>query len=825
MRQSTNQKNKGPLNRTFSSEALLQQAIAGLLIRMPDTTSVQILQGTQELGKDLIFYIRGAFGEQVLCACVVKNTKITGDAGKSEGARTVFLQAQQAFDTPHTDERGRDIYIERVYVVTPFDLPPATIGSIKGQLRERAGQVIFIGGSTLFDLFKEYWPDFLADEADVLEQHLKETSRRYEEDNPLSSLVSQYHLGSIDPNYKKIYVTQTFHREFYAYSKGRLLTNSIPTEQILSRPWTLKDVRKTVNELRRLRQGLSFLKDWGYLDEKVLTGSRGLDKSLVKFSSALENSWRVGLEKRRKVFRDVITKIGEEEMEIDLHKLEALINQANAISKTMDKMLSGFTLIVNLLNNVVESSASLKESGLSYKIFHAICTLSECIKSAPGGIFEVVYDPENQTTHYSRVFRLPKDIHDWWNGYFMIVGAPGYGKTSFCRWHALQDVERYTSGHSTVLPVYIPLHRLAKGSLKSFKETFLGTLGKSALLVEGQQEDTNTQFRLYLDGLDEVPSQSRREEIINLAREGLGRTNKYQIILTAREHVRGHWLNWIPRISLSGFDEAEVITLVSKWLGKASTEAEKFYDQLRGVPALANLMQTPLLATLIILVFRQTGRLPESKTKLYEMFVDLLSGGWDMAKGILRESKFGPRIKIMTVTTLAGDMHEQGRREFGDVEIKQAIQSIFSRKGLEDWETLRNELVEDALISKSGNVYQFSHLSFQEFLTAKSFISDPQPKRTRRALESLLYGNNWWREVIRFYIGLSTKPREITLWLLSEIDRIANKTTKPLLRERVNDLILGVIEAFPEFPVGEVIDYTPSKSAFQLNLKAARPEQ
>src|SRR5437879_3250843 len=63
----------------FPSEALLQQAIAGLLTRMPDTSGVQILQGSQEFGKDLIFYHRGGFDEQTLCACVVKNTKITGD--------------------------------------------------------------------------------------------------------------------------------------------------------------------------------------------------------------------------------------------------------------------------------------------------------------------------------------------------------------------------------------------------------------------------------------------------------------------------------------------------------------------------------------------------------------------------------------------------------------------------------------------------------------------------------------------------------------------------------------------------------------------------
>jgi hypothetical protein len=40
----------------FESKILLQEAIAGLLSRMPNRAGVQILQGAQEYGKDIIFY-------------------------------------------------------------------------------------------------------------------------------------------------------------------------------------------------------------------------------------------------------------------------------------------------------------------------------------------------------------------------------------------------------------------------------------------------------------------------------------------------------------------------------------------------------------------------------------------------------------------------------------------------------------------------------------------------------------------------------------------------------------------------------------------------
>jgi hypothetical protein len=47
---------------TFPSEHVLQQTLAKLLSKIPNHAGVQILQGSSELGKDIIFYTPGAFG-------------------------------------------------------------------------------------------------------------------------------------------------------------------------------------------------------------------------------------------------------------------------------------------------------------------------------------------------------------------------------------------------------------------------------------------------------------------------------------------------------------------------------------------------------------------------------------------------------------------------------------------------------------------------------------------------------------------------------------------------------------------------------------------
>ena len=157
----------------FASERLLQQAIAGLLQRMPGISGIQILQGAQEYGKDVVFTTLGPMGEPLPCACVIKNTKITGKVGATGSARALFDQIEQSLDTPFLDGSGKSISVERAYVINPIQISQVALNSIRGKLKPHIGRVIFVTGPELFRLFQRYWPAFLADEASQPEEHLK----------------------------------------------------------------------------------------------------------------------------------------------------------------------------------------------------------------------------------------------------------------------------------------------------------------------------------------------------------------------------------------------------------------------------------------------------------------------------------------------------------------------------------------------------------------------------------------------------------------------------------------------------------------------------
>lgn len=767
----------------FSSEALLQQAIAGLLVRMPDVSGVQILQGTQELGKDIVFYIRGGFGEPVLCACVVKNTKITGDAGKTEGARTVFFQAQQAFDSAHIDEFGKEIRVERVYVITPFPMSPATITSIKGGLEKQAGQVVFIAGPMLFDLFKKHWPDYFADEATAIENHLQETRNIFEVESPLPGLIKLYDLGNVSNYPKKVYVPQAFYRDVFSYGLGRLWTDSL--QKSVHQELNDQDGDKIKANLKEVTTALSHLCDWGY----NFNGEKAkVQATMDEILDTVEVSTTRGVP----LYTD------PEQGKIRIRKPAAFLKMIQAFEEQKGRALSRVQSLLSNLTAYISRNDLKGTDLLSDLSFLQFCALDDCARSAPDGMFA----PQKSV----RV-TFAKNILDEWDSSLLIVGAPGYGKTSFCRWHALKDAEDYTAGKSNILPVYLQLHRFSTKELGSFEDTFLQTLSKSAL-VGASNKDVKTRIRIYMDGLDEVASSERRREIVELARQGVKGNTKYQIILTSRDQVYARWLEWLPRISLGEFAGPEINELIDKWLGQDTESRDRFSSELRKVPSLGLLMQIPLLATLTIMVFRQTGKLPETKVRLYEIFIDILSGGWDIAKGIIRESKFEKRIKVMILRTLASKLHEQRRRAFDSNDLKGIVRITTSKAILKDWELLRDELLMDGLITGSGNIYQFSHFSFQEFLTAKEYMGSPNSLRATEALGSYLQGEDWWREVINFYIALSTNSREAVQWLIEEIQVIHARHKITKAEAYLNDLFANLLEAFPEYPLEQL--------AFQL---------
>jgi hypothetical protein len=379
----------------------------------------------------------------------------------------------------------------------------------------------------------------------------------------------------------------------------------------------------------------------------------------------------------------------------------------------------------------------------------------------------------------------------------LITGPAGFGKTCFCKWHALRDAEAFLDGADRVLPIYVPLHQIHPKDNARFEDVFTQRDDLREILAD-RGGNPDLKMRLYLDGLDEVPDSSRQQLIMRLARDGMIRNENLRIIVTAREHVAGTWLGWLARVRISNLSEEQIEELVSKWLDRDAEKIKKFFDQLAALPKLRQLMGVPLLGTLIIAVYRRTGAIPQSRVELYRLFVELHCGGWDLVKDIHRDSKFGSNDKELILSRFSARLHYAKSRDGDLTDFAKCVKETlpgFAR----DSEKLLAEILEDGLLTGVGSRLMFSHLSFQEFMAAR-YLAEPEGHSANSVLKMFLRGDDWWKDVLAFYVGLYSRPKVMVKWLERaklKISIQAGRSEQPEIESRFRYLMDSIQSAFP----------------------------
>lgn len=205
-----------------------------------------------------------------------------------------------------------------------------------------------------------------------------------------------------------------------------------------------------------------------------------------------------------------------------------------------------------------------------------------------------------------------------------------------------------------------------------------------------------------------------------------------------------------------------------------------------------DLVRVPLLAVVTLLVFKRTRRVPTDRVRLYGAFVDLLCGGWDLAKDVLRTSRFGVTPKIQVLSSLAAEAHSARMREFDPSQVIATAARVLSKRSSEDHERLLNEVLRDGIITQTAGQCRFAHLSFQEYLAVKERLGDLTHDKRDDMMKAYLKGDDWWREVIKFFIGLGETPEKSATWLRAQLPKRRED-------ERAATLWAAFSDAFPDF--------------------------
>jgi len=380
-----------------------------------------------------------------------------------------------------------------------------------------------------------------------------------------------------------------------------------------------------------------------------------------------------------------------------------------------------------------------------------------------------------------------------------VIGGPGCGKSTLLSWLAAHLAATAASGtpppfelpddRKFLLPLIIPLRdyapylkRCHESREQALRDANSGTLYGFVLdylkKITGMQLSEDFFERLLLgggclvmlDGLDEVVNREQRAIVRQQVENLVDGYPKNVYLVTARE--AGYQQDAVfgdnfLRLDVKRLSDGAIFVLVYNWcrqlypenVDQSKAEILTAVEEINARSAdkdLPPLVSTPLMVTMVVSVKFGKTELPRERAKLYEAAVEVIlqaqytptddsrkevvdwGGPWtdqrDWLSLLAYEMQAGGSAgAAISEAQLRGILGRALKPE----QLEQFILSVRSRGGL---------------LEERAELFQFLHLSFQEFLAARRIAK--QRDAALLGLEAHL-PDSWWRETLLLTYGFA----------------------------------------------------------------------
>lgn len=411
------------------------------------------------------------------------------------------------------------------------------------------------------------------------------------------------------------------------------------------------------------------------------------------------------------------------------------------------------------------------------------------------------------------------------SGRAAILAKPGGGKSTLIKRVALAYAfpERRLKVDDRLpdapwFPVYIRCRDLGGDATKGVLEIMSDTARRCELsghreafvrLIEDALQ--GGRVLLLVDGLDEISSEQQRMLFVDHLRTFVAVYPTVRLLITSREAgfraVAGALGVYCDEYSIDGLNDGQVKTLCAKWHravqndeAEAEKEAARVCEIILHDPRIKALARNPMLLTTLLFVKRWLGYIPTKKCQLYSEMIKLLLVSWNAAaheKLDLDETE--PQLAFV-----AYYMTVHGQQTISRDELRQCI--IDARKAMPEilgYTTVSPaqfiDLVEarSSLLIMQGMVenergrlvpaYEFSHLSFQEYLTARAISEGWMPDGDSHTILEIVKTHameRQWFEVIPLTAVLLARQAKKMIQYLIEMTK--DSDDNPFLLDEKN---------------------------------------
>ena len=369
--------------------------------------------------------------------------------------------------------------------------------------------------------------------------------------------------------------------------------------------------------------------------------------------------------------------------------------------------------------------------------------------------------------------------------YLMLLGGPGVGKSTFLRKVGLEALKGKTGNFKhQCTPVFLELKRFTEDQIdiKALINKEFETCGfphpehlTNAMLESGK-------LLVLFDGLDEVPT-ANVDNVIRKIGDFVDQYSQNRFIASCRIAAYTGGFTRFTEVEMADFDDYQIHTYIRNWFDSTPYQHRKQLDEEMETAkqcwktlnspehqATKELARNPLLLTLLCMVYDGSQNFQRNRASLYEDALNIFLKEWAAEKKVSRGASINQYLDVADekrmLSKIAAENLEVNRLFFSEDELVAQIQE-FGAGNTNTLETFNAPKVLETILIDQGlfveqvrGSYSFSHLTFQEYLTANYIVGDT------RSIQGLVnwHLHDWqWREVFLLTAGLMREADDLLM--------------------------------------------------------------